>query len=80
MVVNCHFGPLHQAAILTDNGSGEYGATVMGNTLWFINLLKDQPLIGFLIGLVFVAVMFGSKNLVIYFYARHKAKQSDESS
>lgn len=52
----------------------------MGNTLWFINLLKDQPLIGFLIGLVFVAVMFGSKNLVIYFYARHKAKQSDESS
>lgn len=47
----------------------------MGGTLWFINLLKDQPWIGFLIGLVFVAVMFGSKNLVIYFYARHREKE-----
>ena len=47
----------------------------MGGTLWFINLLKDQPWIGFLIGLAFVAVMFGSQNLVIYFYAKHREKQ-----
>lgn len=47
----------------------------MGNTLWFINLLKDQPWFGFLIGLAFVAVMFGSKNLVIYFYSRSKERQ-----
>ncbi|WP_435684566.1 hypothetical protein [Sedimenticola selenatireducens] len=51
----------------------------MGNTLWFINLLKDHPWIGFLIGLAFVTVMFGSKNLVIYFYSRHKSKQTDQS-
>ncbi|MCW8944316.1 MAG: hypothetical protein OQL27_06040 [Sedimenticola sp.] len=47
----------------------------MGNTLWFINLLKDHPWIGFLIGLVFVTVMFGSKNLVIYFYSRSKERR-----
>ena len=76
--MNCHVFQLHRIAILHDNSSGEYGVVFMGNTLWFINLLKDQPWIGFLIGLVFVAVMFGSKNLVIYFYAKSKEKQSDQ--
>lgn len=60
--------------ILPDNGSGLYGVAVMGNTLWFISLLKDHPWIGFLIGLAFVTVMFGSKNLVVYFYSRSQEK------
>lgn len=47
----------------------------MGNTLWFITILKDKPWLGFLIGLVFVAIMFGSKNLVVYFYAKNQEKQ-----
>lgn len=74
-VVNCHIAGGLISAILPDNGNHGYGVTAMGGTLWFINLLKDQPWIGFLIGLVFVAVMFGSKNLVIYFYSRHREKQ-----
>ncbi|MCW8905781.1 MAG: hypothetical protein OQL28_00900 [Sedimenticola sp.] len=76
-VVNCHVVDAANGAILQDNSNHGYGATAMGGTLWFIDLLKDQPWIGFLIGLVFVAVMFGSKNLVIYFYSRHKEKSSD---
>lgn len=52
---------------------------VMGNTLWFISLLKDHPWVGFLIGLAFVTVMFGSKNLVVYFYSRHQEKQKQRA-
>ncbi|MCW8886183.1 MAG: hypothetical protein OQK12_13180 [Motiliproteus sp.] len=44
----------------------------MGNTLWFINLLRDHPVVGFMIGLVFAAVMFGSKNLIVYLYSKRK--------
>ncbi|MCP3666083.1 MAG: hypothetical protein GY696_26890 [Gammaproteobacteria bacterium] len=47
----------------------------MGNTLWFITILKDQPWIGFLIGLAFITVMFGSKNLIVYFYAKNQEKK-----
>ena len=47
----------------------------MGNTLWFIDLLKEKPWLGFLIGLVFVTIMFGSKNLVVYYYARNKERK-----
>ncbi|MCB1869379.1 MAG: hypothetical protein KDI43_12865 [Gammaproteobacteria bacterium] len=47
----------------------------MGNTLWFITILKEQPWIGFLIGLLFVATMFGSKNLIVYFYAKNQEKK-----
>jgi hypothetical protein len=47
----------------------------MGNTLWFISLLKDHPWAGFLIGLGFVTVMFGSKNLIVYLYSRSQEKQ-----
>jgi hypothetical protein len=75
--VNCHVVRVCTVAILRDNHSSEYGTLFMGNTLWFINILKDQPWLGFLIGLVFVAVMFGSKNLVIYFYARSREKQKE---
>jgi len=52
----------------------------MGNTLWFITILKDKPWLGFLIGLVFIAIMFGSKNLVVYFYAKNKEKQDREQA
>ncbi len=53
----------------------------MGNTLWFINLLKDKPWVGFLIGLCFITIMFASKNLVVYFYAKsqEKKKRSEQS-
>ncbi|MCG8428684.1 MAG: hypothetical protein MI754_15120 [Chromatiales bacterium] len=47
----------------------------MGNTLWFITILKEKPWIGFLIGLAFITVMFASKNLVVYFYAKNKEKK-----
>jgi len=47
----------------------------MGNTLWFITILRDQPWIGFLIGLLFLAFMFGSKNLVVYLYSRSQEKK-----
>jgi hypothetical protein len=47
----------------------------MGNSLWFITLLQEKPWAGFLIGLVFVAIMFGSKNLVVYFYAKNQEKK-----
>ncbi len=47
----------------------------MGNSLWFITLLQEKPWAGFLIGLAFMAVMFGSKNLVVYFYARNQEKK-----
>ncbi|HIP53184.1 MAG TPA: hypothetical protein EYH03_04140 [Chromatiales bacterium] len=47
----------------------------MGNTLWFITILKEKPWLGFLIGLVFITIMFASKNLVVYFYSRSQAKK-----
>jgi len=47
----------------------------MGNTMWFITILQEKPWVGFLIGLAFMAVMFGSKNLVIYFYAKNQEKK-----
>lgn len=46
----------------------------MGNTLWFITLLRDKPWLGFLIGLVFLAFMFLSKNLIVYLYSRNQEK------
>ncbi len=49
----------------------------MGNTLWFITILKDKPWLGFLIGLAFVTVMFGSKNLVVYLYSRNQQKKAE---
>jgi len=48
----------------------------MGNSLWFITLLQEKPLIGFMIGLVFMVFMFGSKNLVTYLYSKKKEKKS----
>ena len=47
----------------------------MGNTIWFITILKEQPWLGFLIGLVFMAFMFLSKNLVVYLYSRNTEKK-----
>jgi len=47
----------------------------MGNTLWFITILQEKPWVGFLIGLAFMAVMFGSKNLIVYFYAKNQEKK-----
>lgn len=51
----------------------------MGNTLWFITILKDKPWLGFLIGLAFITIMFGSKNLIVYFYARSQEKKRQEA-
>jgi len=55
------------------------GAGAMGNTLWFITILKDYPWVGFLIGTLFVATMFGSKNLIVYLYAKNQEKKSAAS-
>jgi len=78
-VENYHRRGWGVAAILTQNPRGEKGADSMGNTLWFITILKEQPWLGFLIGLVFVAIMFGSKNLIVYFYAKNQEKKKRES-
>jgi len=51
----------------------------MGNTLWFITILRDQPWLGFLIGLVFVGIMFGSKNLIVYLYAKNRERRNSAS-
>ena len=48
----------------------------MGNSLWFITILQEKPWLGFLIGLCFMAVMFLSKNLIVYLYSRSKDKQA----
>ncbi len=50
----------------------------MGNSLWFISILRDQPWIGFLIGLGFITIMFGSKNLVVYLYSKNSEKKARE--
>ena len=47
----------------------------MGNTLWFITILKEKPWIGMLIGLAFMAVMFLSKNLIVYLYMKNQEKK-----
>ncbi|WP_198263300.1 hypothetical protein [sulfur-oxidizing endosymbiont of Gigantopelta aegis] len=47
----------------------------MGNTLWFITILKEKPWLGFLIGLCFMAAMFLSKNLIVYLYSRNQEKK-----
>jgi hypothetical protein len=52
----------------------------MGGSMAFINLLRDHPLVGLLIGLGFFIIMFGSKNVIVYFYAKSKEKQKDKDS
>ena len=47
----------------------------MGNTLWLINILKDQPWIGFLLGFLFISIMFGAKNLIVYLYAKNQQQK-----
>lgn len=47
----------------------------MGNSLWFITILKDKPWLGIIIGLCFFAFMFLSKNLIVYLYSKNKAKK-----
>lgn len=49
----------------------------MGNTLWFITILQEKPWLGFLIGLVFMAFMFLSKNLIVYLYSRNSEKKDN---
>ena len=66
--------------ILSLVGSREKGADSMGNTMWFITILKDYPWLGFLVGLLFVAIMFGSKNLIVYFYAKNQEKKNSAST
>ena len=50
----------------------------MGNTLWFITILQEKPWLGFLIGLVFMAFMFLSKNLIVYLYSRNSEKKEQQ--
>jgi len=48
----------------------------MGNSIWFISILKDSPWLGFLIGLAFVTIMFGAKNLILYLYSKQRESQA----
>lgn len=61
--------------ILSINYGQAHGVFGVGNSLWFITLLQEKPWAGFLIGLAFAAFMFGSKNLVVYFYSRNQEKK-----
>ncbi|MEA3304010.1 MAG: hypothetical protein U9Q75_12130 [Pseudomonadota bacterium] len=47
----------------------------MGNTLGFITILQEKPWLGMLIGLCFMAVMFLSKNLIVYLYMKNQEKK-----
>ena len=55
----------------------DLGTNNMGNSLWFITILQEKPWLGFLIGLCFMAVMFLSKNLIVYLYSKNKEKQEE---
>lgn len=52
----------------------------MGNSLWFITILKDKPWLGIIIGLCFFAFMFLSKNLIVYLYSKNKAKKDRQAA
>jgi len=45
------------------------------SVIGFINLLRDHPLVGFSLGLLFFAFMFSVKPLVVYFYSKHVEKE-----
>jgi hypothetical protein len=45
------------------------------NIISFINLIKDHPAVGFLIGLAFFAFMFGIKNVIVLLYSRQFEKE-----
>jgi len=45
------------------------------NTVAFITLLQEQPMVGFLLGLIFFAFMFGLKNGIVYLYSRSEEKK-----
>ena len=47
----------------------------MGNTLGFITILQEKPWLGMLMGLCFMAVMFLSKNLIVYLYMKNQEKK-----
>ena len=47
----------------------------MGNTLGFITILQEKPWLGMLMGLAFMAVMFLSKNLIVYLYMKNQEKK-----
>ncbi|MFC1684261.1 hypothetical protein ACFL0R_02165 [Pseudomonadota bacterium] len=47
----------------------------MTKSMAFISILRDNPIIGFGIGLLFMAVMFGAKNIVIYLYSKQQEKK-----
>jgi len=45
------------------------------NVIAFITLLQNHPAVGFLIALVFFALMFGIKNGIVLLYSRSLEKQ-----
>jgi len=48
------------------------------NIIGFITLLQDQPMLGFLLALVFFAFMFGIKNVIVLLYSRNFEKKKKE--
>jgi hypothetical protein len=45
------------------------------NIISFIDLIRDHPAVGFLIGLAFFALMFGIKNVIVLLYSRQFEKE-----
>ena len=45
------------------------------NVIAFITLLQEHPAIGFLIALIFFALMFGIKNGIVLLYSRSVEKE-----
>jgi len=45
------------------------------SVIGFINLLRDYPLVGLLLGLVFFAFMFGIKTGVVYLFSKQLEKE-----
>lgn len=52
------------------------------SVIGFINLLRDYPLVGLLLGLLFFAFMFSIKMVVVYLYSKQieKEKQRDHKN
>jgi len=49
------------------------------NVIAFITLLQEHPMVGFLLGLIFFAFMFGIKNGVVYLYSRNVEKKKNQA-
>ena len=49
------------------------------NVIAFITLLQEHPMVGFLLALLFFALMFGIKNGIVLLYSRDFEKKKQQA-